>query len=490
MDIAKGAAAVALLGAWARGPTWLPVALGAAAVLGHIYSPFVRFRGGKGVATAGGMFLALAPLAVLIALLVWGITLWLTGFVSVSSIVTVLTFPVWVRLTEPGASSAFWASVAVALLIVFAHRDNIKRLAGGRGWGGRRGKGRRRRALRASDCWTVRPMSRIAVVGGGAWGTVLADLLTRKGEAVTLWAREPEVVAAINRDHVNPLFLPDAPLAPTLRATGDLAAAVREAEVVVSAAPSHAVRVVMAEAARAATGKPLVVSVSKGLEPDRLVTLSCVLDQVFGSATPLAVLSGPSFAREVYQRQPTAVVAAAADEAVARRVQQVFSSAHLRVYTHTDVLGVELGGALKNVIALAAGIVEGLGMGHNPRAALITRGLAEITRLGVALGADPLTFAGLAGMGDLILTATGALSRNRTLGVELGQGRTLEQAQAGRQSVAEGVLTARAAVALADRHEVELPISREVAAILFEGKAPREAIADLMERDLKAEQWR
>ena len=333
-------------------------------------------------------------------------------------------------------------------------------------------------------------MSRIAVVGGGAWGTVLADLLTRKGEAVTLWAREPEVVAAINRDHVNPLFLPDAPLAPTLRATGDLAAAVREAEVVVSAAPSHVVRIVMAEAARAATGKPLVVSVSKGLEPDRLVTLSCVLDQVFGSATPLAVLSGPSFAREVYQRQPTAVVAAAADEAVARRVQQVFSSAHLRVYTHTDVLGVELGGALKNVIALAAGIVEGLGMGHNPRAALITRGLAEITRLGVALGADPLTFAGLAGMGDLILTATGALSRNRTLGVELGQGRTLEQAQAGRQSVAEGVLTARAAVALADRHEVELPISREVAAILFEGKAPREAIADLMERDLKAEQWR
>ena len=333
-------------------------------------------------------------------------------------------------------------------------------------------------------------MTRIAVVGGGAWGTVLADMLTRNGETVIVWAREPDVVEAINRDHVNPLFLPDAPLAPTVRATGDLVAAVRDAEVVVSAAPSHAVRVVMAEAARAATGKPLVISVSKGLEPDRLVTLSCVLDELFGPATPLAVLSGPSFAQEVYQRQPTAVVAAAADEAVARRVQQVFSCAHFRVYTHTDMLGVELGGALKNVVALAAGILEGLGLGHNPRAALITRGLAEITRLGVALGADPLTFAGLAGMGDLILTATGALSRNRSLGVALGKGRTLEQAQAGKQSVAEGVPTARAAVALADRQGVELPIAQEVAAILFERKSPRDAIADLMERDLKAEQWR
>src|SRR5256712_12607493 len=207
----------------------------------------------------------------------------------------------------------------------------------------------------------------------------------------------------------------------------------------------------MTEAARAVTGKPLIVSVSKGLEPDRLVTLSCVLDQVFGPATPLAVLSGPSFAREVYQRQPTAVVVAAADETVARRVQQVFSCAHFRVYTHTDVAGVELGGALKNVIALAAGILEGLGLGHNPRAALITRGLAEITRLGVALGADPLTFAGLAGMGDLILTATGALSRNRSLGVAIGQGRTFEQGLAGNQSGAEGGNTAHAPVELSLR---------------------------------------
>jgi len=333
-------------------------------------------------------------------------------------------------------------------------------------------------------------MTRVAVLGGGAWGTTLADLLARKGEAVTLWAREPEVVAGIERDHVNTVFLPGAALSPAIRATNEIAAAVRDAEVLVSAAPSHAVRPVMSEVAGAVAGRPLIVSVSKGLEPEQLQPLSCVLAELFGAAAAIAVLSGPSFAEEVYRRQPTAVVAAARDEAVARRAQQVFATAQFRVYTTPDVIGVELGGALKNVVAVAAGILEGLGLGYNTRAALITRGLAEITRLGVALGADPLTFAGLAGMGDLILTATGALSRNRSLGVAIGRGRTLEEALAGKQSVAEGVNTARAAVELGRRHGVELPIAEQVTEILFRGKAPRRAIADLMERDLKAEQWR
>lgn len=336
-------------------------------------------------------------------------------------------------------------------------------------------------------------MSRIAVIGGGAWGTALADLLARKGDAVTLWAREPEVVEAVNRQHANPVFLPGASLAPALRADGDLAAAVRGAEVVVSAAPAHAVRPVMTQAAAAFPKQgqpPLVVSVSKGLDPEQLQRPSTVLEQVLPQGTPVAVLSGPSFAQEVYQRQPTLVVAAAADHTVAQRAQRVFSAGHFRVYSHTDVIGVELGGALKNVIALAAGILEGLGFGFNTRAAVITRGLAEITRLGVALGADAMTFAGLAGMGDLILTATGALSRNRSLGAALGQGQTLEQAQAGKATVAEGVNTARTAVELGKRHGVELPIAAEVADVLFRGKAPRQAVADLMERDLKAEQWR
>jgi glycerol-3-phosphate dehydrogenase (NAD(P)+) len=333
-------------------------------------------------------------------------------------------------------------------------------------------------------------VTRIAVIGGGAWGTALADLLARKGDDVMLWAREPEVVESINRDHVNDLFLPGAELAPKLRATGELADSLHKAEVVVSAAPAHAVRPVMTQVAAALEGTPLVVSVSKGLDPDKLERPSCVLGEELPPGTPIAVLSGPSFALEVFQRQPTAVVAAAADHAVAQRAQRVFSTSYFRVYSHTDVTGVELGGALKNVIALAAGILEGLGLGNNTRAALITRGLAEITRLGVTLGAQPMTFAGLAGMGDLILTATGALSRNRSLGIALGQGRTLEEALAGKAAVVEGVNTARTAVALGERHGVELPIAREVSNVLFRGKAARQAISDLMERDLKAEQWR
>jgi glycerol-3-phosphate dehydrogenase (NAD(P)+) len=330
------------------------------------------------------------------------------------------------------------------------------------------------------------------VVGAGAWGTVLADLLARKGLDVRLWAREAEVVASINRERENRLFLAGSPLADGVRASQDLAAVVTGATVVVCATPSHAVRAVMARAAAAVApgARPLVVNVSKGLEPERQERLSCVLADCFGPGAAVAVLSGPSFALEVYQRQPTAVVAAAQDHDVARAVQDVFTTGWFRVYSHTDVVGVELAGALKNVIALAAGIVEGLGLGYNPRAALITRGLAELTRLGVALGADPLTFAGLAGLGDLVLTATGALSRNRSLGVELGRGRPLDEIQAERKTVAEGVTTARTAVALGERHGVELPIARQVSEILFAGKSPRVAITDLMERAPKPEQWR
>lgn len=328
---------------------------------------------------------------------------------------------------------------------------------------------------------------KIAVVGGGAWGTALADLLARKGEQVTLWAREPEVVESVNQRHVNEMFLPGAPLAPTLAAARDIAAAVRGAEVIVSAAPSHAVRPVMTQVARSISNAALIVSASKGLDPDKLERPSAVLIEVLPPGTPIAVLSGPSFALEVYQRQPTAVVAAAADHAVAERAQRLFSTPYFRVYSHTDVIGVELGGALKNVIALAAGILEGLGLGFNTRAALITRGLAEITRLGVALGAQPMTFAGLAGLGDLILTATGALSRNRGLGVALGQGQSVAAALARTHAVVEGVNTARSAVALGERHGVDLPIAREVANVLFQNKPPRQAVSDLMERELKAE---
>jgi glycerol-3-phosphate dehydrogenase (NAD(P)+) len=329
---------------------------------------------------------------------------------------------------------------------------------------------------------------KVAVIGGGAWGTALADLLARKGEQVTLWARESEVIESVNHRHTNEMFLPGSTLAPSLRAEADIVTAVRGVETIVSVAPSHAVRSVMQRVADALSGqRPLVVSASKGLDPDRLERPSCVLAEVLPHDVPVAVLSGPSFAWEVFQQMPTAVVAAATDHKVAERTQRAFSTNYFRVYSHTDVVGVELAGALKNVIALAAGILEGLGLGFNTRAALITRGLAEITRLGVALGAQAMTFAGLAGMGDLILTATGALSRNRTLGVALGQGKTLEQALAGKPAVVEGVNTTQTAVALGARHDVELPIAREVANVLFKNKPARQAVSDLMERELKAE---
>jgi len=330
-------------------------------------------------------------------------------------------------------------------------------------------------------------VTRIAVVGAGSWGTTLADLLAAKGDEVVLWAYEPEVAEEINRRHRNDLFLPEAPLHPGVRATTDLGAAVRGAAVVVCAAPSQAVHRVMGEAAHALAAGAIVVSASKGLDAEGRKRMTEVLGAVLPAGTGVAALSGPTFAREVYERQPTAAAVASASPEVARAAQVALAAPHFRVYTNDDVIGVELGGALKNVIAIAAGIGDGLGLGHNARAALITRGLAEITRLGVALGARPETFAGLAGMGDLVLTATGHLSRNRSLGVELGRGRTLDEVMARRLSVAEGVGTARAAVALGEATGVVLPISREVARVLFEGKSPKLAIGDLMERTLKSE---
>ena len=332
-------------------------------------------------------------------------------------------------------------------------------------------------------------MSDIAVLGAGSWGTTLADLLARKGHTVRLWAYEGEVVEAINRSHENPLFLPGVPLAPPLRAVADTREAVAGAGVIVSASPSHAVRAVLSQLDGMVRPGTLVVSATKGIENETLALMSAVVTECLPGVR-VAALSGPSFALEVCQGQPTAVVAAAPDAATAQDAQRVFATPNFRVYSNQDAIGVELAGALKNVIAIAAGILEGLGMGHNPRAALITRGLAEITRLGVAMGADPLTFAGLAGMGDLVLTATGGLSRNRALGVALALGERYEAYQAAHRSVAEGANTSRAGAALGERHGVELPITRQVCDVLFRGKSPREGVAELMTRELKSEQWR
>jgi glycerol-3-phosphate dehydrogenase (NAD(P)+) len=329
----------------------------------------------------------------------------------------------------------------------------------------------------------------VAVLGAGGWGTTLAHLLAAKGETVRLWAYEPEVVASVNETRENVLFLPGVRLAEKVRAFTDACEAVDGATVVVSAPPSHAARAVLGSVRDVVAPGTLVVSATKGIETETLALMSQVLAACLPQARA-AVLSGPSFATEVCQGQPTAVVAASKLPDAAQDTQRLFATPAFRVYSGSDVIGVELGGALKNVIAIAAGILEGLGLGHNPRAALITRGLAEITRLGVAMGADPLTFAGLAGMGDLVLTTTGALSRNRALGVAIAQGETLEQYRAAHRSVAEGANTSRAGAALGRRMGVELPIIQKVCDVLFSGKPARDAVPELMGRELKAEQWR
>lgn len=327
---------------------------------------------------------------------------------------------------------------------------------------------------------------RCAVVGGGAWGTALSDLLARAGHEVLVWAREPDVVEHINTTHANPRFLPGVILDRNVRASGDLCGAVRGAELVVHAAPSHVLREVVRGASSGVARDAIQAIATKGIEPDSLMLMGDVVSAEL-PGRPVVAVSGPSFAIEVARRQLTAVVAASEDRAASAAVQRALSTPTFRVYTSDDVRGVEIAGAVKNVMAVATGIAEGLGLGLNPRAALITRGLAETTRLGVALGARPETFAGLAGLGDLVLTCTGALSRNRSVGVEVGKGRALEDVLAGTESIAEGVRNARSTVALAARAGISMPIAEAVHRVLFESQPPGEAIAELMQRELRAE---
>ena len=332
---------------------------------------------------------------------------------------------------------------------------------------------------------------RAAVIGAGSWGTALANVLAGKGTDTVVWSYEADVADDINRAHANAKYLDGIALDARLRATTDMAESLRGADLVLSVSPSHVVRQVMGQAARHIEPGALVVSASKGIENESLKTMDAVLADVLPPelARTACFLSGPSFAREVGLKYPTAVTMASDDEAAATRAQQAFQTPYFRVYTTHDVRGVELGGSVKNVIAIAAGVVEGLGYGFNTQAALITRGLAEIMRLGAALGADPRTLAGLAGIGDLILTSRGGLSRNRTVGVELGKGRTLDDILGGMVMVAEGVRTARSTHDLAARVGVEMPIVDTVYAILFEGLEARAAVEQLMMREPKPEQW-
>jgi len=329
---------------------------------------------------------------------------------------------------------------------------------------------------------------RVAVIGAGSWGTAFASIPAEKGIETVLWARRSELADEINARHRNPDYLGDFELPPSLTATHDIEKAVDGAATVVMAVPSHAYREVFGEVAPLLGPEVPVVSLTKGIEQESLKRMSEIMAEVGGLPSErMAVLTGPNLAKEIMKRMPAASVVACPDVEVAERLQGLFMAPFFRVYTNPDLVGSELCGPMKNVIAIAAGIADGMGFGDNSRASLITRGLAEVTRLGAKLGGDPLTFSGLAGMGDLVATCISKLSRNRTLGEELGRGRKLEDIIGESRMVAEGVKTSKAVVALAEREGVEVPISEHVVKVLYEGVAPADMVMSLMLRSAKAE---
>lgn len=329
---------------------------------------------------------------------------------------------------------------------------------------------------------------KVAVLGAGSWGTALAQVLAEKGHSVRLWARNVELCAAIKSTRENKTYLPGISLSENILPSISLQECITGAPMIVSAVPSHGLRAVMEQAGPFIAAGTVIVSATKGIEEGTHLTPSGILlEAVDASPENIVILSGPSFAKEVSLRLPTALSAASVSTQAARMVQSVFSTNYFRVYTNGDVAGVELGGALKNVIAIASGICDGLGLGNNARAALITRGLAEIARMGVRKGANPLTFSGLSGLGDLVLTCTGALSRNYTVGFEIGRGRTVEEITGGMKMVAEGVRTSSAAWTLSRTLDVDMPITGAVYSVLYEKKSAREAVMELMARELKCE---
>ncbi len=332
----------------------------------------------------------------------------------------------------------------------------------------------------------------MAVLGAGSWGTALAVSLVSGGHRVALWARRPEAAATMARHRHNPTYLPEVVLPEAVHVTADLRQAAEDKDLWVIATPSHAVRTLAADLAPYAHPNLIVVSLAKGIENETLMTTTQVLGTVLTPPVPharIGVLYGPSHAEEVAAGQPTTLVAAAPSLAVAEQAQAAFMTPRLRVYVNDDVLGVEIGGSVKNVMAIAAGMSDGIGYGDNAKAALITRGMAEIQRLGLAMGAQPATFAGLTGIGDLVVTCTSRHSRNRYLGEQIGKGKRLDEVLSEMQMVAEGVKTTASVYALARRYGIEMPITEAVYAILFEGKKPADAVQELMTRSAKQEDW-
>ncbi len=328
-------------------------------------------------------------------------------------------------------------------------------------------------------------MKAISVIGAGSWGTALADLLAKNGYITKLWVHNKNLADTINKKRENTTYLPDIKLSDNIQVSASLEDAISGVKTVVMSVPSAYLRSISKQIKPFINKNTLLISATKGIENGALLRMS----ELLASELPakIGVLSGPSFAREVAMNYPTAVTAASNDKIIAKRIQHIFNTAYFRVYTNNDVIGAELGGALKNIMAIATGVADGLGFGLNTRAALINRGLIEITRLGAAMGAKPITFLGLAGMGDLVLTCTGDLSRNRQVGLKIGQGMKLADILSDMKMVAEGVENTKSALALAHKYKVEAPIIEQVYALLFEDKSPRDAVGELLTRRIKGE---
>ncbi len=490
VDALKGFAAAAflptlLLGAPCcasdqLGDTHLSLIAGIGAILGHNYTCWLKFKGGKGIATTAGVFLALTPVGLGLAFGVWLMVFGLSRYVSLASIAAAaaLPFAIWfdhLYRNPLGDPALIVISAVLGALAIYKHKANIQRLRAGT-----ESRVGQKKSEPKSEASPDAGPQKITVLGAGAWGTALAKLLVENSHTVTLWGHDTATLDEIRRTRRN-ARLPGTELPEALKFESDLLKSVEGAQAVVIAIPSQSLRAVTAKLAHF---EGIVISVTKGIEFDTGLTMSGILAQTMPRARAVA-LSGPSFAIEVTRGVPTAVVAAAHDTATARAVQALFHRPTFRVYTSTDIGGVELGGALKNVMGIAAGVCDGLGFGDNAKAALVTRAIAEMRRFGVARSAQTETFAGLSGLGDLTATCFSKLSRNRALGERIGRAEPIHSSNG--TPLAEGYPTAKSAHQLARQLGVEAPIINEVYAMLYEGKPPAKAVQNLLTRESKAE---
>lgn len=469
---------------------------GFGAVLGHNFPFYMHFKGGKGIACTSGMILAVCPQAAPFCLALFIITVAVTRYVSLGSVLVVAFYLIQVIVFGQagwlfGLSGAtliefYIVSACFTAMALWRHRENIVRLL--HGTENKLGAEKRKRMKQKSKGFGSEgaTMEKVGVIGAGSWGTALAVVLSQNGHKVTIWSVLEDEIAMLQKEHEHLDKLPGVKLPENIIFTTDLEKTVRENDMLVLAVPSVFTRSTAKKMAPYVKEGQIIVCVAKGIEEETLMTLTQVVKQEIPQADA-AVMCGPSHAEEVGIGLPTTVVAGAETKETAEHIQDVFMRDVFRVYTNPDVLGMELGGALKNVIALAAGMADGLGYGDNTKAALITRGNTEISRLAIAMGAKPETLAGLTGIGDLIVTCESKHSRNRRAGILIGQGATMEEATKEVKMVVEGIYSAKAALALAQKYHVEIPIVEAVNRVLFEHKSAKEAVTELMQREKRSE---